>query len=88
MDAPTAHIAKLHHSLAEDVAKCCRVSAVPGKLARMSSCHMRRSKGRDSLNFSISGSVCPVNLPPHNFLVPCASGATSCTAAACSACCL
>ena len=36
---------------------------------RVSSCHMRLSKGSDSLNFSISGSVAPVNLPPHNFFV-------------------
>ena len=36
---------------------------------RMSSCHILLSKGRDSLNFSINGSVAPVNLPPHSFLV-------------------
>ena len=36
---------------------------------RMSSCHILLSKGRDSLNFSINGSVAPVNLPPQSFLV-------------------
>lgn len=33
----------------------------------MSSDHMRLSKGSDSLNFSISGSVLPVKRPPHSF---------------------
>lgn len=43
-------------------------------LTLMSSAHMRLSKGSDSLNFSISGSVLPVKRPPHSFLVL-ASGA-------------
>lgn len=37
---------------------------------RMSSAHMRRSNGSDSLNFSIKGSVRPVKRPPHSFLAP------------------
>ena len=36
-------------------------------LTLMSSAHMRLSKGRDSLNFSIRGSVLPVKRPPHSF---------------------
>ncbi len=43
----------------------------------MSSAHMRLSTGRDSLNFSMRGSVLPVKRPPHSFLVP-----ASCVAAA------
>ena len=34
----------------------------------MSSDHMRLSNGRDSLNFSINGSVAPVKRPPQSFL--------------------
>ena len=33
-----------------------------------SSFHMRLSNGNDSLNFSMSGSVAPVNRPPQSFL--------------------
>lgn len=36
----------------------------------MSCAHMRLSNGSDSLNFSMSGSVLPVNRPPHSFLAP------------------
>mmetsp|Transcript_22664 Transcript_22664/g.62571 ORF Transcript_22664/g.62571 Transcript_22664/m.62571 type:complete len:282 (-) Transcript_22664:148-993(-) len=35
-----------------------------------SSAHMRLSKGSDSLNFSIRGSVLPVKRPPHSFFSP------------------
>ena len=36
----------------------------------MSSLHMHLSKGSDSLNLSIKGSVAPVKRPPHSFLPP------------------
>mmetsp|Transcript_7467 Transcript_7467/g.14687 ORF Transcript_7467/g.14687 Transcript_7467/m.14687 type:complete len:218 (-) Transcript_7467:230-883(-) len=36
-------------------------------LPLMSSAHIRLSKGRDSLNFSIKGSVLPVKRPPQSF---------------------
>jgi len=60
-----------------------------GQRARMSSAHMRRSNGSDSLNFSMSGSVAPVKRPPHSFFGsaaaagPAASAATSVAAHAC-----
>ena len=46
----------------------------------MSSAHMRLSKGSDSLNFSISGSVLPVNRPPHSFFVAASGAASAATA--------
>lgn len=51
---------------------------------------MRLSNGSDSLNFSMRGSVAPVNLPPHSFfcspLLAAFAGGASCTApgAACT----
>ena len=42
-------------------------SARVAMLPRMSSCAMRRSKERDSLNFSISGSMSSEKRPPHSF---------------------
>ena len=55
-------------------------------LTLMSSAHMRLSKGSDSLNFSISGSVFPVNRPPHSFLVAASGGASAATAWQAQAC--
>jgi hypothetical protein len=54
----------------------------------MSSFHIRLSTGRDSLNFSISGSVLPVKRPPHSLRVlspaaGAAAGAAAVSAAAC-----
>jgi hypothetical protein len=62
---------------------CCMHAWLVPALTRMSSAHMRLSKGSDSLNFSISGSVLPVNRPPHSFLVP-ASSALACVQCSCS----
>ena len=42
----------------------------------MSSAHMRLSKGSDSLNFSMRGSVAPVKRPPHSFFVSELTGAS------------
>ena len=48
-----------------------------------SSLHMRLSKGNDSLNFSMRGSVAPVKRPPHSFFcsVPVALSSTACAVA-------
>jgi hypothetical protein len=42
------------------------LGAVAGQTCR-SSLQRRLSKGNESLNFSMSGSVAPVKRPPHNF---------------------
>lgn len=50
-------------------------------LTRMSSAHMRLSRGSEALNFSMRGSTLPVKRPPHSLGVASSSAAAAAAAA-------